>query len=46
MAETISPALLDYIIYGVIVIALVVIFSKVYSKALEKEKEKKHRLGR
>lgn len=46
MLETISPAVLDYILYGIMVVALVFIFTKVYSKALEKEKEKRHRLGR
>jgi hypothetical protein len=46
MPETISPVVIDYILYGLIVVALVFIFSKVYSKALEKEKEKRHRLGR
>jgi hypothetical protein len=46
MLESISPAVIDYILYGVIVVGLVFIFSKVYSKALEKEKEKRHRLGR
>jgi hypothetical protein len=46
MPETISPVVIEYILYGVIVVALVFIFSKVYSKALEKEKEKRHRLGR
>jgi hypothetical protein len=46
MLESISPVVIDYILYGAAVVALVFIFSKVYSKALEKEKEKRHRLGR
>jgi len=46
MPESISPILIDYVLYGAVVVALVIIFIKVYSKALEKEKEKKHRLGR
>jgi len=46
MPETISPAVIEYILYGIVVVALVFIFSKVYSKALEKEKEKRHRLGK
>lgn len=46
MPETLSPEVVGYILYGAVVVALVFVFSKVYGKALEKEKEKKHRLGR